>query len=340
MKNIFFFLDTEKKPSGGRKIIFQYCNYIDSLKNYNSSIVFVQKKKIYKFKQSIKKKLGLQEQNYGWKFNDLKINKKPNLIWTDYNINVKENLKLNRKTDFVILPEIFSHFAENFLIREKIPYAIFVQNGYAIFSSSDYKKINKSYKKAKFILSYSKDINDCILTAFPFCKNKILKLVPAIESTKLYTNKKKQNLITYMPRKLKKHSELVLLFLKKYLPKSWKVKPIENLNEKAVFQYLKKSKIFLSFSELEGLGMPPIEAALAGNKIIGYTGEAGKEYWKEPVFTEIKNGEIKNFCKCILKNLKLKNFRKEKSKIINELSKKYSLENQNLSILNFLKKIN
>ena len=260
----------------------------------------------------------MQEQNYGWKFNDLKINKKPNLIWTDYNINVKENLKFNRKTDFVILPEIFSHFAENFLIREKIPYAIFVQNGYAIFSSSDYKKINKSYKKAKFILSYSKDINDCILTAFPFCKNKILKLVPAIESTKLYTNKKKQNLITYMPRKLKKHSELVLLFLKKYLPKSWKVKPIENLNEKTVFQYLKKSKIFLSFSELEGLGMPPIEAALAGNKIIGYTGEAGKEYWKEPVFTEIKNGEIKNFCKCILENLKLKNFKKEKSKIINE----------------------
>ena len=90
MKNIFFFLDTEKKPSGGRKIIFQFCNYIDSLKNYNSSIVFVQKKKLYKFKQSIKKKLGLQEQDYGWKFNDLKINKKPNFIWTDYNINVKK----------------------------------------------------------------------------------------------------------------------------------------------------------------------------------------------------------------------------------------------------------
>ena len=71
MKNIFFFLDNEKKPSGGRKIIYQYCNYIDSLKNYNSSIIFVEKKKIYKFKQLIKKKLGLQEQNYGWKLNDL-----------------------------------------------------------------------------------------------------------------------------------------------------------------------------------------------------------------------------------------------------------------------------
>ena len=340
MKNIVFFLDTQKKPSGGRKIIFQYSNYINSLKNYNSSIVFVEKKKIFKFKQSIKKKLGLLKQNYGWKFDELKVNKKQNLDWSDYNINIKKNLRFNRKTDFVILPEIFSHFAENFLIREKIPYAIFVQNGYAIFSSSDYKKINKSYRKAKFILSYSKDIDECLLTAFPFCRNKILKVIPAIESRKLYTNKKKHNWITYMPRKLKKHSELVLLFLKNYLPKSWKVKSIENLNEKEVFKYLKKSKIFLSFSELDGLGLPPIEAALAGNKIIGYTGEAGKEYWKEPVFTEIKNGEIKNFCKHVMENLKLKNFKKGKSKVIDKLSKKYSLENQNLSILNFLKKIN
>ena len=36
-------------------------------------------------------------------------------------------------------------------------------------------------------------------------------------------------------------------------------------------------KIFLSFSSLEGLGLPPVEAALAGNHVIGYTGEGGNE---------------------------------------------------------------
>ena len=34
-------------------------------------------------------------------------------------------------------------------------------------------------------------------------------------------------------------------------------------------------------SNLEGLGLPPLETAIAENKVIGYTGEGGKEYWKE-----------------------------------------------------------
>ena len=35
-------------------------------------------------------------------------------------------------------------------------------------------------------------------------------------------------------------------------------------------------------SNLEGLSLSPLEAAIAGNKAIGYTGEKGKECWKEP----------------------------------------------------------
>ena len=65
-----------------------------------------------------------------------------------------------------------------------------------------------------------------------------------------------------------------------------------------------KSKIFLSFSELEGLGLPPIEAALAGNKVIGYTGQGGKEYWESPVFEEIDCGDILGFVQSILSNVK------------------------------------
>ena len=34
-------------------------------------------------------------------------------------------------------------------------------------------------------------------------------------------------------------------------------------------------------SHLEGLDLPPLESAIAENKVIGNTGEGGKEYWKE-----------------------------------------------------------
>ena len=63
-----------------------------------------------------------------------------------------------------------------------------------------------------------------------------------------------------------------------------------------------KSKIFLSFSHLEGFGLPPIEAAIAGNKVIGYTGRGGSEYWKKPIFTEIPHGNISKFVYEIFKS--------------------------------------
>ena len=56
---------------------------------------------------------------------------------------------------------------------------------------------------------------------------------------------------------------------------------------------------------MEGLGMPPIEAAIMGNKVIGYTGQGGTEYSKKPLFEKIENGNIIKFCNIILKNTKL-----------------------------------
>ena len=41
-------------------------------------------------------------------------------------------------------------------------------------------------------------------------------------------NIKKTNIITYMSRKLPQHSDLVLFFLRRHLPKPWKIKTIHN----------------------------------------------------------------------------------------------------------------
>ena len=72
--------------------------------------------------------------------------------------------------------------------------------------------------------------------------------------------------------------------------------------------------------------MPPVEAAIAGNKVIGYTGEGGKEYWHEPVFTEIQNGDFSKFIieilKFVKKGKKDKKFNSGRKKII----KNFSLE--------------
>ena len=129
-----------------------------------------------------------------------------------------------------------------------------------------------------------------------------------------------------MERKLPFHSKNVLFFLKNNLPNNWKIKNIHNLSEQKVFKMLSESKIFLSFSELEGLGLPPIEAVIARNRVIGYCGEGGSEYWKKPNFNKVNCGNITQFCETIVnytKNLNSFKFsEKHRLKLIQNYSKK------------------
>jgi glycosyltransferase involved in cell wall biosynthesis len=75
------------------------------------------------------------------------------------------------------------------------------------------------------------------------------------------------------------------------------------MDENGVAAILGKSKIFLSFSELEGCPLPPVEAALSGCHVIGYTGEGAKEYWDKEIFTEIYSGDIRAFVNAIMNKI-------------------------------------
>ena len=144
-----------------------------------------------------------------------------------------------------------------------------------------------------------------------------------------------------MPRKLGNHSNLLLFYLKNLLPKNWKILPLINVTEKKLIESFSVSKIFLSFSNFEGLGIPPIEAALSGNKVIGYVGGGGSEYWKKPIFVKVENGEIEDFVKKILSNIK-----NDKSSWLNDtkkdrllLSNYYSLKSEKKSLILLSNKI-
>ena len=84
--------------------------------------------------------------------------------------------------------------------------------------------------------------------------------------------------------------------------------------------------------------MPPIEAAIAGNKVVGYTGEGGKEIWKKPIFTEIHNGDVINFVKQIIVSTK-KLFKSNPSIQRKKLIKKFSKENEKLNLIKMLRHI-
>ncbi len=43
----------------------------------------------------------------------------PSSSWNKNKILIKKDMNFNPKTDFVILPEIWAHFANDFLIKKK-----------------------------------------------------------------------------------------------------------------------------------------------------------------------------------------------------------------------------
>ena len=90
---------------------------------------------------------------------------------------------------------------------------------------------------------------------------------------------------------------------------------------------------------MEGLGLPPIEAAIAGNKVIGYTGEGGKEYWKKPIFTEIPHGNISKFIDEILIHIKKKNMKKKLKPYIKKIINKFSVYQEKKDLIKIINKI-
>jgi len=345
-RNIIYVLPAHKGPSGGSKVIYQHSELINKfeINNISSQILHLKKKKLSKFSLSFKKRVFTKSpEKYGWYANEMKAVNSfiPSSSWAKNEIIIKNDMNFSPETDFVIIPEIWAHFAIDFLIKKKIKYSIFVQGFYHMNSFYDHKKLSESYEKAEFIITTSEETYKCIKFIFPNCKNKILKINLSIDHKKFKTPFKKNNLITLMPRKLGDHFHILSLLLFKKLPKKWKIESLNNLDEKKLLEKLSKSKIFLSFSYLEGFGLPPLEAAIAGNKVIGYSGGGGKEYWIKPIFDEIQPGNIKQFCEKILDTVNNfpKNWHKKTFTVRKKLIDKYSPINEKKLIKKLIHKV-
>lgn len=191
----------------------------------------------------------------------------------------------------VVLPELWVRKYGNQLLDAGIDYAIYVQNGYFI-SKGRAADLDRAYAGARCVLTVSDDCSACVETAFPSARSRIQRLHLGLDAADFDAKGDKDNVITYMPRKLNDHVEKVLFFLRPHLPAHWRLEAIQGATAEQVRARLARSKIFLSFSHFEGFGLPPLEAALSGNRVIGYSGQAGLEYWRPEIFQEIHNGDI------------------------------------------------
>ena len=314
--SILFISPSPKEPSGGVKVIYQFCETLLK-QGYQSEIVHTDNLMGY-------------------------------CDWLSYDVIFRRNLFVDSRVDFVVIPEGAAGFIGKTCIELGIKFCILVQNGYQTFNvheQSTRVELDEVYHKASYILSISEDTTSSIIFNNKNIDiNKILRVYPRINSNIFYREGCNTKKIVFMPRRLGTHCRILSYFLENHIPSHWVINSIHEKSEVEVGELLRNSSIFLSFSDLEGFGLPPLEAAISGNIIVGYSGSGGDEYFHGPIFRKVEYGNFIYFTKKIIEAINdiengFLNTRKYLDELFN-LNLKYSDEIYTHALVDFANKVN
>jgi hypothetical protein len=205
--------------------------------------------------------------------------------------------------DFVVLPECHLQAFGAQLVAQRIPYAIFVQSAYLVGAGQTRELVRAAFAEASLVFSISDDSTRYLRWMFPDLGEKLIPLRWSVPTDRFRPADQRSRLITFMPRRMADHSMRVIELLSMRLPSTWRIQAIERLTERQVAEVFRQSQIFMAFSGMEGLPLPPVEAALAGNRVVGYHGQGAREYWDPALFREIEPGNLMGFAEAVLEEV-------------------------------------
>jgi glycosyltransferase involved in cell wall biosynthesis len=106
--------------------------------------------------------------------------------------------------------------------------------------------------------------------------------------------------IAYMTRRRSDDAAQVLRLLElRDALDGWEVVPIHGRSEREVADILRDSRIFLSFSQREGFGLPPLEALACGCMVVGFHGFGGRELFHPPFAHAIEDSDVVAFARAV-----------------------------------------
>jgi len=104
--------------------------------------------------------------------------------------------------------------------------------------------------------------------------------------------------IAYMPRRRAGEAAEVLRLLElRGLLDRWELVAIDGCSQREAAERLRSSRVFLSFSEREGFGLPPCEALACGCLVVGFDGFAGREFFRSPFAESVEDGDVVGFAR-------------------------------------------
>ncbi|HVZ07712.1 glycosyltransferase [Rhodopila sp.] len=102
--------------------------------------------------------------------------------------------------------------------------------------------------------------------------------------------------IAYMPRKRKALAyQIVGSLHARGVLAGWDLQEIQGMTQAQVAEALATTRLFLSFSQREGFGLPPAEALARGCHVIGYAGWGGNEFFSGPNATLVLEDDLDGF---------------------------------------------
>jgi len=202
--------------------------------------------------------------------------------------------------DILVLPEAWGPQISTF--APGLKKVIFNQNAYYTCLGYELSTADNQipYTHADFIaaLVVSDDNKEYLSYAFPNLSVERLHL--SIDPKLFSYSAEKKKKICLMPRKGHNDAQQVLM-LNRFRNKltGWEIEFIHDKPHHEVARIMKESLLYLSFSHNEGFGLAAAEAMACGCVVVGYHGNAGREFYKDDFSYSVPAGDVLNFARTL-----------------------------------------
>lgn len=243
----------------------------------------------------------------------------------------KKSAKIE-KNSILVFPEIYG--PKIYEIEKGTRKVIFNQNCYYTFEHySLFQNTSENpylHQDTIATICCSEDAENYLGFTFPHAR--ILRMALGIDSKIFSFSENKKKLIAFMPRKLSDDvTQVINILRQRNFLSDWEFASIEDKTEKEVAEIMKQSAIYLSFNYREGFGLPPVEAMATGCYVIGYCGQAGKEYMKKEFSSPVEDGNIISFVEKIEEAIEMYVNDPNDLLLKGKLASNFVLENYNLN---------